>query len=352
LKNYCLTALKLKKEVTIYDIAEELNLSPSTISRGLRDHPLINPETRRRINETARALGYQQNTFASNLRMNRSNTIGVVVPRLDSYFMSTVISGMEKVVNQHGYNLIINQSGESVSKEVSCINTMYNSRVDGLLISLASDTVNLDHLKLIREKEIPLIFFDRTEPDCNCSVVRIDNFRAGYEVTSHLIERGCRNIIMVCGNLLRNVYKDRFLGYRQALKDFGIPEQDKLIFPNSIHDAAVEEIVEKIVRAEIPADGIFTSNDSSAVEITMRLKQKGYRIPEDIAVAGFNNDPISKVIEPNLTTVAYPGAEVGEIAAGRLIEMINSRDGYEPMEVIVPHRLLIRDSTAKGPENT
>src|SRR5205085_10019250 len=194
------------KDVTIYDIAEVLSLSPATVSRGLKDHPGLRKDTKRRIVETALKMGYQQNMFARNLRRKKSNTIGVIVPRLNSYFMSTVIAGIEKAANNAGYNLIIAQSQEQFKKEVAGVNTMYNSRVDGLLVSLSYDTRNTEHFDTIRNKQIPLIFFDRVTDYPNCTSVVIDNVKAGYDATMHLIEQGCKRIAHVGGSMNRNVY--------------------------------------------------------------------------------------------------------------------------------------------------
>lgn len=180
--------MKGSKEVTIYDVAKALNLSPSTISRALKDHPHIRKETKKKIIAVAGQMGYQRNKFASNLRQKHTNTIGVVVPRLNSYFMASALAGIEKVTSENGYGLIISQSQESWRKEISCISTLFNSRVDGLLVSLAFDTKNMDHFNILFKKDIPVVFFDRVADCHGCMSIVIDNFKAGYEATSHLIE--------------------------------------------------------------------------------------------------------------------------------------------------------------------
>src|SRR5690242_10688646 len=167
------------RDVTIYDIAKALDLSPATVSRGLKDHEAIKKDTKKRILDKAREMGYQHNHFASNLRRNRTNTIGVIVPRLNSYFMSSVIAGMEKIANDAGYNLVISQSLESVKKEMVNVRTLFNSRVDGLLVSLAYDTENLSHFDIFLDKGIPLIFFDLVIEHPKCISIVIDNFKAG-----------------------------------------------------------------------------------------------------------------------------------------------------------------------------
>ena len=335
------------KDITIYDIAEALNLSPATISRGLKEHPSIRKDTRKKILEKAKEMGYRQNFFASNLRRNRTNTIGVIVPRLNSYFMSTVIAGMEKVANQAGYNLIISQSMESLAKEVVNVKTLYNSRVDGLLVSLAYATDDISHFEDLLEKGVPLIFFDRVFEHPQCTSIVIDNYRAGYEVTDHLINQGCKRIVHISASLKRNVYADRLKGYRQALADHDIPYDDKLIFINNLSEQAGVEVCRALLQMDPLPDAIFAANDACAVSCIRELKSAGIKVPQDIAVAGFNNDPLSKVIEPNLTTINYPGHEMGEIAASTLIRRLDLQHGSSLNSIVLRHELIIRESSLK-----
>jgi LacI family transcriptional regulator len=213
----------VEKEVTIYDIARQLDLSPATVSRALQDHPAISPRTKILVADKAREMGYRTNVFASNLRRQRTNTIGVIVPRLNSGFMSAVLAGMEKVANEAAYNLIISQSLESVQKEITNARTMFSSRVDGLLVSLAYDTEGIEHFDPFIKKGIPLLFFDRVCAHPQCACIVIDNVKAGYEATAHLLAQGRTRILHVTGNLRRNVYAERLQGYRQALLERGIP---------------------------------------------------------------------------------------------------------------------------------
>jgi LacI family transcriptional regulator len=344
--------MKINKEVTIYDVAKALGISPSTVSRGLKDHPHIKKETIKKIKATAHEMGYQRNKFASNLRQKHTNTIGVVVPKLNSYFMATVIAGMEKVTNQYGYGLIISSSQESGRQEISCVSTLFNSRVDGLLVSLAFDTRNLDHFNIFLNKNIPVVFFDRVS-ECNgCMSVVIDNFKAGYEVTSHLIEQGCQKIVHLGGNLLRNVYSDRLRGYKQALSDNKIVFDQNLVFITDMSGQAGTETAKKILNMKTLPDGIFTSNDTSAVALIIELLNNGIKIPEDIAVAGFNNEPVSQVIQPNLTTVDYPARTIGEIAASSLINKLKSTHSDNLSTIVLKHNLAIRQSTLKKVNKT
>jgi LacI family transcriptional regulator len=339
--------MSIQKETTIYDIAEALQISPATVSRGLKDHPAIKKDTKKRILEKARELGYQQNLFASNLRRNRTNTIGVIVPRLNSYFMSAVIAGIEKVANEAGYNLIISQSLEAVKKESINVKTLFNSRVDGLLASLANDTDDISHFEIFLQKRIPVIFFDRIFEHPQCTNVTIDNYKAGYEITRHLISQGCKRIAHVTASLKRNVYQDRLNGFKQALADHGLPfHEDLLLFSNLSENSGVE-IVKAFQEYTSLPDGLFAANDSCAVSCIKELKAVGIKVPQDIAVAGFNNDPLSKVIEPNLTTVNYPGREMGEAAASALIRRLENKESASLSSIVIKHDLLIRESSLR-----
>lgn len=341
--------MREKKEITIYDIAASLNLSSATVSRGLKDHPAIRKETKKRILEKAKEMGYRHNLFASNLRRNRTNTIGVIVPRLNSYFMSSVISGIEKVANEAGYNLVISQSLELEKKEMVNIKTMFNTRVDGLLVSLAYDTESDAHFKVIFDKNIPVIFFDRVFEHPNCTSIVIDNFEAGYAMTQHLIQQGCKRIVHLTANLKRNVYADRLRGYQKALADHNIPYDDKLLFVNNLGETECMEAIKTILQMNPRPDGIFSSNDSSAVVSIRELKKAGVAIPGEIAVAGFNDEPIATVIEPNLTTIHYPGQEMGEVCASILIRKLDKKGQADLNRVVLRHQLIVRDSTLRIP---
>lgn len=338
----------MEKEVTIYDIAKILDLSPATVSRALNDHPAINSRTKILINEKANEMGYQSNTFASNLRRRSTNTLGIIVPRLNSNFMSAVLAGMEEEANMSGYNLLISQSLESAKKEISNAKTMFNSRVDGLLASVAYDTDTFDHFESFIKKGIPVLFFDRIIDHPKCSGVVIDNVLAGFTATSHLIEKGCKRILHVTGNLKRNVYSGRLKGYRDALLQNNLTMSDELVMITDLSQEAGKSVAEKINNVEIRPDGIFISNDICAVSCMKILKEKGYHIPDDMAIVGFNNDPVSQVIEPNLTTVFYPGQQMGEVAVRT---MINHLKGIQVIDasdtIILPSQLIIRKSSLK-----
>jgi len=336
------------KDVTIYDIARELNISPATVSRGLNDHPAVNNNTKKKIFSMAKELGYRSNTFASNLRRQRTNTIGVIVPRLNSNFMSSALAGMEKVANDTGYNLIISQSLETAKKEAANALTMFNSRVDGLLVSLAYDTDNIDHFKDFLNKGIPIIFFDRVFNHKQCTGIIIDNTKAGQEATNHLIEQGCRRIVHITGSLKRNVYADRLKGYKYALIDNNLEYNPKMIIETNLSTEAGNTAAAQILKMNPLPDGVFVANDACAVSCMQALKKAGFAVPNDIAFVGFNNDPVSLVIEPNLSTVNYPGFEMGEAAAQNLINHLNGITNINTTNtIILRSELVIRESSVR-----
>lgn len=339
-----------EKEITIYDIARHLNISATTVSRGLKGNPAINKNTRRKIAEAAQELGYRSNTFASSLRSRKTNTLGVIVPRLNSYFVASVLAGMEDAANKKGYNLIISHSLESAEKEIANAGILFNKRVDGLLASLAYDTLDIEHLKPFFDKGIPVVFFDRVYPHHESTSIIIDNYQAAYDVTKHLLDQGCRRIMHLGGNILRNVYSERLRGYKHALKDHKIHFDDKLVYVSKLDELAGTKAADHIMKMK-PAnrpDAVFSANDTAAVHCMIRLKAAGYRIPHDIAFAGFNNDPISKVVEPNLTTVNYSGYAVGETAVNTLIaHLVGDSDIKTTNTIVLRSELIIRESSIK-----
>ena len=342
------TVVMKEKEITIYDLALKLNISTATVSRGLKNHPSINKGTRKKISDLAKEMGYRSNNFASNLRKQRTNTIGVIAPRLNSNFMSTVIAGIENVANKEGYNLIISQSLESYAKEIANAHTMFNNRVDGLLVSLAYDTENIDHFEPFFKKNIPLLFFDRVAEHKNCTNILIDNRKAAYDATTHLIEQGCKKIVHITAIPKRNVYVDRLRGYKDALADNDIEFRDEYLIINNLSQEAgvlAASVIQKM--KEFP-DGVFASNDSCAIGCMQAIKKAGYKIPKDIAFAGFNNDPVSNVIEPNLSTINYQGYQMGEIAAQNLINHLNGAITLEGTNrIILRSELIVRDSSKR-----
>lgn len=337
-----------QKEVTIYDLATALNISIATVSRALKNDPVVSKKTKKKIFDLAEQMGYRTNYFARNLRVQQTNTIGMLVPKLNSNFINAVLAGVEQVTTEAGYDLIIAHSSESYKKEVANAKNLFEKRVDGLIASLSFDTKNLDHFKPFKDKGVPVIFFDRVEQEGNNTVVIIDNQKCGFQATQHLIEQGCKRIIHITSSLKRNVYSLRFKGYKDALAESGIPFDESLLMINDLSEkAGIESAMQALAMDPMP-DGAFIANDFVAAVFMRTLKQNGVNIPRDIAVVGFNNDPIGKLIEPALTTINYPGIDVGEVAARNLINHLKGIGNLQNTNtIIIRSNLIIRNSSLK-----
>ena len=337
------------KIVTIYDLAKHLDLAPSTISRGLQNNPAVHPRTRKKIFAAAEEMGYRFNTFARNLRKQRTYTIGVIVPRLNSYFISGILAGIELELNASGYNMLISQSLELESNEAKYAQAMLNNRVDGLIVNLAANTSSLKHFEEYTRHHIPLVFVDRVFEDDDFNKVVINNKQAGYEITSHLIKQGCRRIVHLTGNLSRNVYQERKAGYLQALQDHDIRNNPELVLETDLTEEASIEAAAQILKMEPRPDALFVANDLSAVICMKAFKDAGLNIPGDIAIAGFNNEIVSRISDPMITTINYPGEEMGRTAARQLISLADGKSPHELTNtIILKSKLIVRASTLKN----
>jgi LacI family transcriptional regulator len=338
-----------EKEITIYDLANELNISVATVSRALKDDPAVNKKTKKKVYELAEKVGYRSNYFARNLRSQKTNTIGLIVSRINSNFQASVISGIEDIATKHGYNLIISQSSEQYSKEEANAKTMFNNRVDGLLVSLAFDAKNLNHFEPFFKKNIPIIFFDRVMQHPDSTSIVINNTGAAYKATLHLAEQGCKRIIHITAPSNLNVYTDRLKGYKQALEEQNIPFKKSNVIISNLGFSDGIDAAEKILSMKPLPDGVFVANDNCAVGCMIALKKAGIKIPDDIAFVGFNNDPVSEVIEPNLTTINYSGYEVGQIAAQQLISHVKGIFTISSTNtIILKSKLIVRASSLKN----
>lgn len=339
--------MKAKRDITIYDIAEHLSISAATVSRALKQDPSVRRSTRERVLKAAKELGYQKNVFAKSLRMQRTHSIGFLVHELNSNFITSVLAGVEKITTQAGYDLIIAHSSENSEKEAANAMSLFHKRVDGLIASLAFDTTKYDHFQPFYEKGIPVNFFDRVKQNGESSTIVIDNYKAGYAATKHLIEEGCKKIMLITASLKRNVYADRFRGYKDALTEHGLKYDENMTIVNDLSEKAGIESAYYILKMNPRPDGLFITNDFVAAVCMKILKDKGVKIPADIAIVGFNNDAITKLVEPNLTTIDYPGLQMGEMAAKNLIDRINGSSDLQKIDIIIPSELIIRQSSQK-----
>lgn len=333
---------------TIHDIAKALDIDASTVSRALNNSSRVKPNTMSKILAKANELGYQRNLLASNLRKNRTNTIGVIVPRITRHFFSSAIAGVEETAFEAGYNVIICQSLEQLEREQNIVATLQANRVDGVLISISMETTDYNHLLGLKKSHTPFMFFDRHCDISGNSNVLIDDYQGGFDATDHLISKGCRNIVHFSGPQELKIYLNRFKGYMDALGKHNIPFRQELVFKSRLMEADGIAGAKKLLSLPLKIDGIFSANDVAAISAMQYLKKKDVQIPEDIAIVGFSNEPISAVIEPSLTTIDQPGLEMGKIATKILLEQIRVKsEPTMPETIILKPTLIERDSTKK-----
>lgn len=334
-------------QVTIKDIAKILGISVSTVSRALKDHPDINADTKREVQELAKRLNYSPNTIALSLRNRKSFSIGIIIPEIVHHFFSSVISGIEQVANQNGYNIIIMQSNESYEREVSIAQTAMNTRIDGVLISMSKTTHEYKHFQELQKAGIPIVFFDRICGAIDTDRVVVDDFQGAYSAVEHLISTGCKRIAHLSAPQHLQIAQKRQLGYVQALKDHHLPVEEELIIAcdNQV-DAKI--IGKQLMEMKNRPDGIFAVNDMTAAGAMYAVKRAGFRVPEDVAVCGFTDGQISTLTDPTLTTVSQHGEEMGRVAAELLLKRVKAEDRSYPTQTkVLKTNLIIRDSTRR-----
>lgn len=334
-------------KATIHDISKALGIDSSTVSRALNDSPRVSKRTKDKILDMAKELGYQRNSLASSLRTQKTYTIAIVLPRISRYFFATVISGVEEAAYEAGYNVIICQSLDNLNREKKIISSLISNRVDGILMSISMETTSYEHVEAYINLGKPIVFFDRPCSLKGCVNINIDNFQASFNATEHLILNGCKRIAHFSGSQKNELYRQRKLGYIEALKKHQITIDEALIFESSLSEEDGLISAKKIVQIG-NVDGIYSSNDTAAIAAIKYLKSQQIEIPKDIAVVGFNNDPISAIIEPSLTTINQPAVQIGKIASKLLIEKIEnkSKEVLESIQVL-NSELIIRDSSSR-----
>lgn len=338
------------KHVTIYDLAQRLNLATSTISRALKDHHSISEKTIKKVKKTADEMGFVPNTLAAGLRGNKTRTIGVLIPTVTQPFLSSLISGIEICAKKSGYSVIIMQSHDSYEEEVNMAKALYSNRVSGVICSLAMETRDSSHFKQFSKNNIPLVFVDRVPKDYNTYRVVIDNYAAGYKATKHLIDQGCKRIAhLTAGSEFGNLYSERKRGYMAALTEHNLPLNDEMII--NLKSVTYEEGVKatnSLLNLNPVPDGLFASGDIIAVSAIQTAKKKGLKIPRDLAIIGFNNDPISEIIDPNLSTITHPAEKMGKAAAEIIINDLESSNTDDAKEItFLNTEVLIRQSSKK-----
>jgi len=336
-------------QFTIKDLARELSISPSTVSRALRDHPDISKDTKRRVTEAAEKHNYQPNQLAQSLQKKRSNIIGVIVPEIRHHFFSTVISGIEEVAYENGYTIMVCQSNELLAREVINTQAMVANRVAGLLIAISSETTDYTHLESVLGQGVPLVQFDRVVEDLDTSKVVVDDYRAAYEAVTHIIECGHKRIGHMAGQEGIALNRHRYEGYRDALRDNGLEYEEKFHLHGGYREDDGREGAKRFLAMDEMPDAILAINDPVAVGLFSEFKKAGVRIPEDVALVGFSDTPAAALIDPALTTVYQPAFEMGRAAVTLLMKQFEAEDdNFVPETVTLDTELLVRGSSNGG----
>jgi len=334
--------------VRIKDIAQSLNISISTVSRALRGLPEIHPETRKAVMKLAEEMDYQPNQLATSLAKSRTRTIGVIVPNLSYYYFSAMLNSIEEAALQAGYSVLVCQTNESSLREVTQIQNLMRSQVEGINISLSRDTDNYQHVERLTRRQFPLVLFDRYADDIQASKVIVDNHEAAFKATEHLIEQGCRRIGFLAGPPQLLLSNRRIAGYQDALRKHGLPVEPPLIF----HCDYTQEntILQTLTLLNLPQplDGLLTISDRIALPALFVMKQRGIRIPDDLAVVSFNNEPVSAYLTPSLSSVSQPIQEMGLEAVRLMLAQLESGDDGVPVETrVMPTTLVVRESSLR-----
>ncbi|MEZ2335406.1 LacI family DNA-binding transcriptional regulator [Mucilaginibacter sp. RCC_168] len=336
--------------ITIRDIARELHLSVSTVSKALRDSYEISEKTKKLVMEFAQKHNYRPNPMAQSLKKGHSKSIGIVVSSIDNQFFSQVINGMESEAYSQGYNVIITQSHESYDLEVQNVSHLIHRAIDGLLISIATETADVEHLRKLQQQGLPIVFFDRVSNEIDTHKVIVDNRGGAYQATTHLLDSGYKNIAHITSSVTSSVTTQRLAGYVDALVERGVgvnEEYIKYCLHGGLNLDELEQAVNELMQTEPRPDAILTASDRITTSTMTLLHKKNIRIPQDIALVGFSNTVLADVLNPSLTSVHQPAFEIGRKATEMLLSIINSKRPVTEFEnVILPTELFIRNSSA------
>lgn len=332
--------------VSMSDLARELGVSMTTISRALSDHHSIGPATKQKVLKLAKKLNYQPNHLAAALRKGKSKLLGVVVPYIEGRFFPSVVHGIESAASKAGYSVIICQSNEDVAHERKNIETLLSAQVAGILVSLSRTTLDFKHFDKVRKRGIPLVFFDRTMEGDNVNAVVLNDRDGGFQSTKHLLQQGCTRIAHFAGLQHLNIYKNRRQGYLDALQLYGLPHDEELIV---YCDMTLEEGMagmRRLLELPNPPDAVFSAGDSSLLGALQLLKQRNIRVPQDVALAGFSNEGFTAITEPMLTSVDQRCEEMGQAAVRLFLELVEAKGStFSHRQVVLQPELFIRDSS-------
>jgi LacI family transcriptional regulator len=333
---------------TIKYIAKSLQVSSATVSRALNDYPYVQEDTRKKILDLAKSLDYEINVIARSLKKRKSHTIGVIVPDISISFFSQAISGMEKVAYKAGYSIIVSQTHENLKREIQDTKTLMSSRVDGLIVSVSSQTCEGDHFLRLQKQGIPVVFFDRVCEKVKASKVIADDFGGAFRAVEHLIQTGFKKIAHFAGPEHLSMSKNRCEGYISALEKYNRPVKKELIVHGGFDEEAGKSAFHKLRQQNIFPDAVFAINDWVAIGAYKEIKALGMKIPDDIGLMGFSDSPTSYLLDPPLSSVTHPAMEMGEKSAQLLIEQIDHKSGkFKPQICVIKTALKIKDSSIR-----
>lgn len=340
---------KGSKRISIQDLAVELGISVSTVSRALNNASDVSDATKAQVWALAEKLNYQPNSMAASLRSGRSNVLGVIVPHINGAFFPAVVHGIERLASKEGFNVMICQSNEDVAQEINHIKALLKGQVDGMLVSMSDTTREFEHFELVRRKGIPLVFFDRIPDIPNVCGVVADDYRGAYQLTEHLIAQGCRRIAHLAGPQHLNITFNRHQAYHDALLAHGLPYLKELVvsLANSRENAGAAAM-EHLLAGSIRPDAVFSAYDFAAAGALRVLEEKGIRVPEDIALAGFSNEPFTTMVKPQLTSVDQHGELMGEAAVQLFLQLQKRSDTFTGQRIVLKPRLVVRASSLHG----
>ncbi len=336
----------MEKAATIKDIAKQLNVSISTVSRALRDASDINSLTKKNIMTLAKELNYQPNRLALSFRQKQTHTIGVIVPNLD-YVLSQMVKGIDEVALEAGLTVMVCQSNESFGREILNTRRLLDSLVDGFIISVSSETNSFDHFNKVLDRNLPMIMFDRTTPHLNIPNVIVDNEQGGFMATEHLILQGYKHIAILAGQKNLGISNDRLNGYKRALKKHKMKVDEKLIIHCDFNQEYAYFATDELLSAKKKPDAIFTISDRLAVGAMLAIRKKGISIPNDIGLISFNNEPLLSLVTPSISSIDMPIFELGKAAAKLFIEVMHNKEIDPKTQVILQPKLIVRTSTQK-----
>ena len=337
-----------KEKTTIHDIARKLNITASTVSRALKDHPRISAETKKAVLKAAEKLNYQPNHIAAALRNGRSNIIGIIVPTIDRSFFASVVRGIEEIANKAKYNVMICQSYDNYENEVKTINALLNAQVDGIIASFAKTTEDFSHYLKVIDKGIPLIMFDRGNNNLEVSHVVVDDYFGSYEAVEHLILQGCKRIAHFTSTRKISIYKDRLRGYREALEAHGLSFDPELVVESNLQLEDGRQSMEKLLNLSNRPDGVFSASALGTLGAMQVLKENNLRIPDDVALVAFSNEQFCYCTEPPITAIDQHSMRMGNAAAEIFLEEINKGDQkFIPQKIVLKPELIIRQSSLK-----